>query len=132
MNVTTLLVLTTLFISISDALPKTSYVKVDIWLIINLMILFFEIMLQSLMIICYKDTKHKDTKFFRVSPNNPCMKDNVDSRINGTHRTNEKNEKVLSLMRLLTRTALPGFYILFCIGFFLYGVIQASSEAVVL
>ena len=36
-NVTLLLVLTTLFIGISNSLPKTAYIKViDIWLITNL------------------------------------------------------------------------------------------------
>merc|ERR1712117_320615 len=55
-NVTTLLVLTTLFISISDALPRTSYVKaVDFWLITNLMIPFFEMILQSLVNVLQTD-----------------------------------------------------------------------------
>ena len=47
-NVTTLLVLATLFISVSNALPRTSYVKlIDIWLIFNLVIPFVEIILQT-------------------------------------------------------------------------------------
>ena len=37
-------VLATMFISVSQALPKTSYIKmVDVWLIFNLMIPFFEV-----------------------------------------------------------------------------------------
>ena len=47
-NVTTLLVLTTLFISVSDGLPRTSYVKlIDAWLIVCLMVPFVEIILQG-------------------------------------------------------------------------------------
>ena len=43
-NLTVMLVLATMFISVSENLPKTSYIKmVDIWLIFNLMIPFFEV-----------------------------------------------------------------------------------------
>ena len=43
-NLTVMLVLATMFISVSDNLPKTSYIKmVDLWLIFNLMIPFFEV-----------------------------------------------------------------------------------------
>ena len=123
-NVTTLLVLTTLFISISDSLPRTSYVKaVDIWLITNLMVPFLEIILQSLSNIWYKD----DTRIFRVSPKNPGIGDKNNSSINRIHREEREDDKILSILRLLTRTALPGFYILFCISFFLYGVIKSNA-----
>ena len=40
----TLQVLATMFIAVSENLPKTSYIKmVDIWLIFNLMVPFFEV-----------------------------------------------------------------------------------------
>ena len=43
-NLTSQLVLTTLFISVSSALPKTAYVKmIDIWLIFAQLIPFFEV-----------------------------------------------------------------------------------------
>ena len=43
-NLTSQLVLTTLFISVSGALPKTAYVKmIDIWLIFAQLIPFFEV-----------------------------------------------------------------------------------------
>ena len=49
-NVTTLLVLTTLFISISDALPRTAYVKmIDLWLIFNLLLPFIEVLVHTYM-----------------------------------------------------------------------------------
>ena len=122
-NVTMLLVLTTLFISISDALPRTSYVKlVDIWLITNLMIPFVEIILQSLMNVWYKDHENNEPRILKVTPVNPGIK--VNDNINEALR---KNKKLLNIMRLLTRTALPGFYILFCIVFFLYGMIVSNA-----
>lgn len=46
-NLTSLLVLTTLFISVSNSLPTTSYVKLmDIWLIFCLLVPFSETILQ--------------------------------------------------------------------------------------
>ena len=47
-NLTALLVLTTLFISVSGSLPPTAYVKmVDLWLIFAQMIPFFEVLLHT-------------------------------------------------------------------------------------
>ena len=49
-NLTALLVLTTLFISVSGSLPATAYVKmVDLWLIFAQMIPFFEVLLHTAM-----------------------------------------------------------------------------------
>ena len=60
-NVTTLLVLTTLFISISDALPRTAYVKmIDLWLIFNLLVPFIEIILFSFANMLYKESMDMD------------------------------------------------------------------------
>ena len=124
MNVTTLLVLTTLFISISDALPRTSYVKaVDLWLITNLMIPFIEIILQTVVNVWEKDGEDiDDSRLFRVSPTNPGKKDKDNSTMSG-YRRGRENDKLLGMMKLLIRIGLPAFYILFCISFFLYGMI---------
>ena len=49
-NLTALLVLTTLFISVSQSLPPTAYVKmIDIWLIFTQMIPFIEVLLYTWM-----------------------------------------------------------------------------------
>ena len=49
-NLTSLLVLTTLFISVSQSLPPTAYVKmIDVWLIFAQMIPFMEVLLHSWM-----------------------------------------------------------------------------------
>ena len=43
-NLTCMLVLATMFVSVSDSLPKTSYIKmVDIWLVTTLCIPFLEV-----------------------------------------------------------------------------------------
>ena len=57
-NLTALLVLTTLFISVSGTLPTTSYVKmVDVWLIFSQAIPFMEVLLHTWM-----DTKKNDSE----------------------------------------------------------------------
>merc|ERR1719350_1272493 len=50
-NLTVMLVLTTMFINVSNQLPKTSYIKmIDVWLIFNLILPFTEVLLHT-----YKD-----------------------------------------------------------------------------
>ena len=49
-NLTCMLVLVTMFISVSESLPKTSYIKmVDYWLIFTLLLPFFEVLLHTYM-----------------------------------------------------------------------------------
>ena len=48
-NLTVMLVLTSMFVNVSNQLPKTSYVKmVDVWLIFNLILPFMEVLLHTL------------------------------------------------------------------------------------
>ena len=55
-NLTVMLVLTTMFTNLSSQLPKTSYVKmIDIWLIFNLIIPFLEVLLYT-----YKDSLREE------------------------------------------------------------------------
>ena len=50
LNVTVMLVLTTMFISVSDNLPKTAYIKmIDIWLLFNLIKPFNDILVTTYM-----------------------------------------------------------------------------------
>ena len=49
-NLTSQLVLTTLFISVSSSLPPTSYIKmIDIWLIFNLIVPFVYMIIHTYM-----------------------------------------------------------------------------------
>ena len=50
-NLTVMLVLTTMFVSVSNDLPRTSYLKmVDIWMVFNLLIPFVEVLLHVYMV----------------------------------------------------------------------------------
>ena len=49
-NLTSMLVLTTMFINVSNNLPKTSYMKMmDVWLLFNLLYPFFVVLLHTYM-----------------------------------------------------------------------------------
>ena len=55
-NLTSMLVLTTMFINVSNNLPKTSYMKMmDVWLLFNLMYPFIVVLLHT-----YMDTLRSD------------------------------------------------------------------------
>ena len=74
-----MLVLTTMFINILDNLPKTSYIKMmDIWLMINLLLPFIEVLLHT-----YID----------------CLRNDEDREINhhGTTVTPEKEDSIQKL-----------------------------------
>ena len=56
MNLTSMLVLTTMFINVSNSLPKTSYMKmVDAWLLFNLLYPFIVVLIHT-----YMDTLRDD------------------------------------------------------------------------
>ena len=55
-NLTSMLVLTTMFINVSNNLPKTSYMKmVDVWLLFNLLLPFIVVLIHT-----YMDTLRND------------------------------------------------------------------------
>ena len=57
-NLTAMLVLTTIFIDVSNNLPKTSYIKmVDVWLLFNLLQPFFVVLMHT-----YMDTLREDNE----------------------------------------------------------------------
>ena len=56
MNLTSMLVLTTMFINVSNNLPKTSYMKmIDVWLLFNLLYPFIVVLIHT-----YMDTLRND------------------------------------------------------------------------
>ena len=57
-----MLVLTTMFINVSNNLPKTSYVKmIDVWLIFNLLLPFIEVLVHT-----YMDTLRLQSNYFVI------------------------------------------------------------------
>ena len=79
-NLTAMLVLTTLFISVSTSLPQTSYLKmIDIWLIFNLLVPFSEVLLQTYIELFRDDNKDNDG--------------NIDYEHNALKRKQEKGQQ---------------------------------------
>ena len=125
-NVTLLLVLTTLFISFSSALPRTSYIKmIDVWLITNLVILFVDIILQT--VINYIKTEDTEKTFTPKTKLSLRMIGPSQSQIlKATNNLNNdiltEKEKLASL-NILSKFILPGFYMTFCVIYFSIGLL---------
>ena len=115
-NLTSLLVLVTLFISVSNSLPRTSYVKlIDVWLIFNLLVPFIDVLLHTIIDIIRNDYDPTiDVSTFvarssaKISPE-------------GAKFMAEKDKKRLKLLKgfvLVGRAGLPVIYVLFSILYF--------------
>ena len=122
-NVTTLLVLTTIFISVSEALPKTSYVKMmDVWLIFNLMIPFVQLILQTMIERIRIDDDHGSNKvtLFREAKadNEDLGAENVMQRVKDVKEIRKLLQKGLKLIAIVV---VPCFYFIFCGIYFIIG-----------
>ena len=116
-NVTLLLVLTTLFIGISNALPKTAYIKfIDIWLITNLMIPFLEVLLHTIIDILRNqlsdNIKEPEKLFVRSNNGSQRILEQVN---NGVGSGINPKRAMLRACIVFGRVGLPALYILFCI-----------------
>ena len=125
-NVTTLLVLTTLFISVSDALPRTSYIKMmDLWLIFNLMIPFIEIILQTMIHKLHDEDENNVSLFQSPAPVNEVVgnknANGLAAMTNAKEISHQRRKSLLSILKVLGLIVLPVAYILFCIMFFIIG-----------
>jgi len=114
-NLTVMLVLTTMFISVANGLPKTSYVKmIDIWLIFVLIIPFMEVLLQTY--IEHLRGKTEENKEI----NHHGKKIEVESKEKNSHKIINVNSvgdtysgdevKVFSVNERVQREALKSYY----------------------
>ena len=63
MNLTAMLVLSTIFIDVSNNLPKTSYMKmIDIWLLFSLLLPFTVVLTHTYMVTLITQEDEKSTK----------------------------------------------------------------------
>ena len=99
--------LVTLFISVSDSLPRTSYVKlIDFWLIFNLLVPFIDILLHTVIDALRTYCSH-DGSSIKVHPR-------------GKERDARKNNglKLLKILISFGKFGLPLAYLLFAIIYF--------------
>ena len=122
MNLTSLLVLTTLFISISGTLPTTSYVKmIDIWLLANLFVPFAEVLLHT-----YMDMQ-RDQQEREVNKHGGSLKFGKDKRVGSVtmsrqDRVQKDRQRRLRIASMIASKGLPFGFILFVIVYFVVGI----------
>ena len=109
-NLTCMLVLTTMFINVSNNLPKTSYIKMmDVWLIFNLLLPFMEVLLHTYMDYLRNDDEreinHHGTT---IKPNSD--EENFDDDLNVTKVLPLKNLDLVSRNEETQVTALKNHY----------------------
>ncbi len=134
-NLTSLLVLTTLFISVFNSLPTTAYIKmIDVWLIFNLLVPFSEVLLHtwidSLREEDYREINHHG-KSIKVNPKNSGTIDvslvdrdekvEVMARKNYYDQMKSKNGKLLARVIMVARFGLPSVFGIFSVIYFIVG-----------
>ena len=151
MNLTSMLVLTTMFINVSNNLPKTSYMKmIDVWLLFNLLYPFLVVLLHT-----YMDTLRNqeetemnnadiDTNKVRIKSNiwlssfysikvglapvNEAEK--IRAQIEFSRGVNQrkliKRKKRLELMKKVSLVYIPCMCLSFAILYWLIGLKQAE------
>ncbi len=117
-NLTSLLVLTTLFISVYNSLPDTAYIKmIDVWLIFILLVPFFEVILHTIMDYARSNIA-KDTRIHPMT---------LDHNLHAKHQHTDCN---LLLLRLASRAAsvgLPVTVAAFAVIYFVVGFTHYHS-----
>ncbi len=137
-NLTTLLVMTTLFISVSDSLPKTSYIKmIDVWLIANLCVPFAETILHTVIDRIREGVKKEEAEVasprrrhlgsprtLKVDPLEEEEKGGKSER--GMKKRSslfDDRRRLLCYSILVTRRGLPCLYGLFIVMYFIVGFV---------
>ena len=143
-NLTSLLVLTTLFISVSNSLPKTAYIKmIDVWLIVNLFIPFAEVLLHTLIDSLREETDREVNhhgQSTKVEPMPESKKQSPNLKMSALIQRNEKMEVLarkelyesfktsklralqLKWVKRLASQGLPFMFTAFCIIYFATGM----------
>ena len=115
-NVTLLLVLSTLFISVLDSMPRTSYIKmIDIWLIFCLLIPLVEVLFHAMLDKYRYEIELKDTGVVRLSKVGPDM---TTEPINPV----EEKKKALNRLQHLGMIGFPFVFVIFAVIFFFVGL----------
>ena len=108
-NMTALLVLTTLFIGITNSLPNTAYIKlIEVWLLGHLLVPFFQVILHTII-----DFLREEVAYIK-----PQM-----TLARNRHQAAKKHADVLRAILTFGRFGFPIIYVNLCAVFFFYGMI---------
>ena len=118
MNLSTLLVLTTLFIGNVNSLPKTSSLKLmDIWLIFTLLVPFADVLLQMAMDILEEEEDDDDIAVVPAFIKQSLMYDKA------------RNGKCRKFIKVVTNVGMPLMFLVFCIMYFSYAALVRLNSA---
>jgi len=125
-NVTSLLVLTTLFISVSESLPQTAYIKfIDVWLIGSLLVPFAVVTL-----ITYVEYFSDSQTISHHGSETIIKKNKVESidknKVNKFNLPDKRKDpkamaRRVHKVKMMSRYGLPGLYLVFCVVYFAIG-----------
>merc|ERR1712037_756248 len=143
-NVTVLLVITTLFISVSESLPTTAYIKmIDVWLIFNLLKPFIDIIVQTYI----ESLREADQEKDEVAPfekqawveeeaaeNEQKLRSKDEKKqqkaMNSFYeKAAKKNERKIRFWKTFARRIYPIFCITFIILFWILGMIVYNKDS---
>ena len=117
-NITLLLVLTALFISILDSTPKTSYIKmIDIWLIFCLLIPLAEVLFHAMLDKYRYDVEVEGEQVMELAKLSPKLAMAPQEKL-------EKRKWVLGLLEKLGMFGFPVIFAIFVAIFYLVGFSQ--------
>ena len=115
-NLTSMLVLSTMFISISNSLPKTSYMKmVDVWLLFNLLYPFLVVLLHT-----YMDT-------LRSEEGEENMEQDTSTKTKKDGSKIDKKSRRLALMQRVSIVYMPACCLFFASMYWFVGLKQAEA-----
>ncbi|XP_059095252.1 uncharacterized protein LOC131890013 isoform X2 [Tigriopus californicus] len=130
-NITCLLCLITMFTSVSDSLPKTSYVKmIGIWLFMTICVPFLEVLLAT-WIHCHKDDVNLNPapKEIAVQPLKRLKKEKVqpvltelDGIFGQPGAQPPKMDAILPILTWIANYGIPSVFILFVAVYWIIGV----------
>lgn len=123
-NLTSLLTLTTLFINVSNSLPKTAYLKmIEIWLIVTLIIPFTEVILNTYIDLLSLDLdKDPPSIFIKSVPVSNTSSPVLQSMERRQDADAIRRHKLRDAAQFAARVALPMMFLIFVFGYFTYGL----------
>ena len=119
-NLTALLVLTTVFISVSNSLPKTAYIKlIEVWLLGHIFVPFFEVILFTIIDYIRLDLSDAKQEILFERRNTPPKK--IDRNLG--------KELILKAFINFGRYGFPTIYIILSSIFAAYGLaVEITNE----
>ena len=124
-NLTALLVMVTLYLSITENLPATSYLKMmDYWLIFSLFIPFVEVMLHTLLAFMRNKVDAAGEDDFKPDLVQK-INNEVMVKVAFVDKKKKTNWKKLALKyaQFVLEFGLPSLFLFFMFGFFMMGAI---------